>query len=78
MTTIAALYSRVASLEKALGWALEYIADGTDSSLGETPEHTCEFITNPEKGACDFHDRYFAACATLAGDDTACVSERKT
>lgn len=47
--------------EQALRWALDYIADGSD----ETPPHECEFITNPPKGACDFHERYWAAREAL-------------
>ncbi len=50
----------------ALAWALEYIADGTDPSEGETPRHDCEFESNPEKAACDFHEKYFDAQAKLS------------
>ncbi len=24
----------------------------------DCPPHNCEFFTNPEKGACDFHERW--------------------
>jgi len=27
----------------------------------EPPKHECEFITNPEKGACEFHERWVSA-----------------
>lgn len=56
-----ALRADVAALRGALEWALDYIADGL-----EVPAHECEFTTNPEKGACDFHEAYFGACDTLA------------
>ena len=30
----------------------------------EPPKHECEFITNPEKGACEFHERWVSAYET--------------
>ncbi len=53
------------ALWAALGWALDYISDGVDET--ETPEHACEFTSNPEKGACDFHEAYWEARAALSG-----------
>lgn len=47
--------------EQALRWALDYIADGSD----ETPPHVCEFDSDPTTGACDFHERYWAARESL-------------
>jgi hypothetical protein len=49
-------------VEEALRWAVDYIADG----LGGVPPHACEFIVNPEKGACDFCDAFVDARAALA------------
>lgn len=57
---------RLAEAEKALGWAIEYIADGADYAAGETPLHDCEFESNPEKGACDFHEQFFSAIEARA------------
>lgn len=39
-------------VRRSLRWALGELNDGNDT---EVPEHDCEFISNPEKGACDFH-----------------------
>ena len=50
----------------ALQWALDYVSDNTDPTDGETPIHDCEFETNPQNGACDFHKKYFSAIQTLA------------
>jgi len=46
---------------EALQWALDYIADGAEN----TPRHACEFTSNPLKGACDFHEQYWAAREAL-------------
>lgn len=30
-----------------------------DEQERDIPDHNCEFGTNPEKGACDFHEEWF-------------------
>lgn len=62
-------------LRGLLRWALTVIeewADGAPDDNGEygTPAHDCEFVTNPEKGACDFHDWYWDAVAALDAEST--------
>lgn len=54
------------ALRNALHWALDYIAD--DCEEDGTPVHSCEFTTNPLKGACDLHENYWSAKAVLAGE----------
>ena len=49
---------RIAELEAALRWALEWIADGL-----AIPPHDCGFLG--DTGHCAFHERYFGACAVL-------------
>jgi len=56
----------VERVRKALKWALDYIADGTNPAEGETPEHDCEFGSDPERGDCTFHREYFEAVEILA------------
>jgi hypothetical protein len=50
-----------ARLRAALGWALDYIAWDVGVDDYDTPKHSCEFFSNPEKGACDFHEHYWEA-----------------
>jgi len=45
-----------------LRWVMVEWLDDTDH--GEhIPPHMCEFITNPEKGACSFHEQWFDAAS---------------
>lgn len=46
----------VKALAAHLKWALDYIADGQ-----EVPSHWCEFGYAPDRGACEFHEKYFGA-----------------
>ncbi len=57
------LTERVAELEGALVWSLDYIADGL-----EAPRHDCEYYTNPLKGACDFCEQYWSS-RTLVSEE---------
>lgn len=65
-------------LREALEWAMSEISDGAayhdDNGI---PEHDCEFSSNPEKGACDFHDRWVEA-ERLTGQLAARVAEELT
>lgn len=45
-------------LLEALEWALIDIADGCALDGSEIPIHDCELLSNPEKGACDFHTHW--------------------
>jgi hypothetical protein len=57
-----------AALRKALQWALTVIeewANGKPDSNG-TPAHDCDFVSNPEKGSCDFHDEFWNATLLAA------------
>ena len=51
-----------------LRWVMVEFLDSSESHGGGThiPAHLCEFDTNPEKGACTFHELWFEA-AELAG-----------
>jgi len=48
-----AILPDVERLIKALRWARDYIQDGL-----ERPIHACEYNSNPEKGACDFCEKW--------------------
>lgn len=54
--------------EALLLWALRYIAGDCDPEIGEIPPHDCEFETNPEKGCCDFHEKYYVAFELITKD----------
>jgi len=49
---------KMQNLHDALKWALNYISKGNRI---DTPKHDCEYKTNPEKGYCEFHDKYWKA-----------------
>lgn len=51
------------ALRESLRWLLRITAEGAVGEAGEdgTPAHSCEFTTNPEKGACDFHFLWWQA-----------------
>jgi len=57
--------SHIDQLEGALEWALDYIADGADPDENEVPKHQCEYVSDPEKGACSFCTDYWRARALL-------------
>ena len=48
-----AILPDVERLIKELRWARDYIQDGL-----ERPIHACEYNSNPEKGACDFCEKW--------------------
>lgn len=50
-----------AALVGALQWTRDYIQDGL-----ETPSHNCEYFSNPEKGSCDFCEKWVDVQTTLA------------
>ena len=57
----------VERLRAALRWALIALAENSTTTHADgTPDHTCDFATNPEKGGCDFHEEYWTA-AELVG-----------
>jgi hypothetical protein len=37
--------------------------------IPDAPPHDCEFKTNPEKGACDFHERWAGDFALRVDDE---------
>ena len=54
-------------LRASLRWALIALAENAATThVDGTPDHTCDFVTNPEKGGCDFHEEYWTA-AELVG-----------
>jgi len=54
------------ALLDALAWAKREIDDAAEAwDENGTPGHVCEFRTNPEKGACSFHDGYWTVDALL-------------
>lgn len=54
-------------LEWLLRWALDQIAEQSQST-GETPDHDCEYITDPPAGHCSFHDKYWTALELLSAE----------
>lgn len=41
-------------------WLMQAVLDRTEWTAPDgCPEHQCEFTTNPEKGACSFHEQWF-------------------
>ena len=41
-------------------WLMQAVLDRTEWTAPDgCPEHLCEFETNPEKGACSFHEEWF-------------------
>jgi len=68
---VLAILARVAPVDverlAALRWALIALAENSTTTHADgTPDHTCDFVTNPEKGGCDFHEEYWTA-AELVG-----------
>jgi hypothetical protein len=61
------LKRRVEELEKSLAWALQEIRERStgEDSVG-TPDHSCEFETDPDRGKCDFHEGYWSAFQLLS------------
>ena len=56
-------------LSNALVWALHVIADDADGvDDSGVPTHACEFHTNPEKGACNFHEGWADAWVAIVGE----------
>lgn len=45
-----------------LAFFVGFMDEGDDA----TPDHRCEFVTNPEKGACEFHEMWADAITLLA------------
>ena len=64
-------------LRSSLNWALDEISDNAESHDDSgIPDHLCEFYSNPEKGACDFHEQWAdAECLTGRID---CAAEEPT
>ena len=60
---IAELEARNVRLAASLRWAVEYMEDGIP---GVAPHHECQFYSDPEKGACDFHDAWAEAMSLVA------------
>ena len=41
-------------------WLMQAVLDRVEWTAPDgCPEHLCEFTTNPEKGACSFHEEWF-------------------
>lgn len=60
--------AQLIALRKSLVWALSVIDEG-EMMAGDTPWHDCEFFSNPEKGACGFHEAYWTARELVDGDE---------
>ena len=56
----------IEKLKDSLAWAIGELGDGYNLEEGETPMHGCEYVYNPEKGHCDWHER-FSVAMELAG-----------
>jgi hypothetical protein len=51
-----------AQLVESLRWVMRAWLDDTTTIIGlHMPDHYCEFETDPEKGACLFHEEWFTA-----------------
>lgn len=60
--TITQLQLDKAELAKAYKWWFSCAQDGMEfHNTPDEPVHECEFDTNPEKGACDFCERFHDA-----------------
>lgn len=57
---VEALVAEIRRLRSDLGWMLQELTEYTTDADG-TPKHFCEFVYNPPKGACDFHERFWRA-----------------
>ena len=56
----------VAALQFIFEWLtdsgiLEWDPASKEHYIPVTPEHICEFGTQPDKGACDFHEKFWDA-----------------
>lgn len=38
---------------------MQVVLDRSEHAPDGCPDHACEFFTNPEKGACSFHEEWF-------------------
>jgi len=57
----------IAILKSALNWALFQIEDNEGGREGLSPEHVCEYDTNPDRGRCDFCEAWASAIMMLGG-----------
>jgi len=62
--------SSAADLKRLLSWAINEIHDlsgpMSNDDLDGIPDHDCEFDTNPDKGACAFHQMWGDCIIALA------------
>lgn len=49
-----------------LDWALQTMEEWRGCENDGTPNHECEFRTRPDKGSCNFHERYWTARELLS------------
>ncbi|HNC56655.1 MAG TPA: hypothetical protein PLP33_14490 [Leptospiraceae bacterium] len=48
-------------LQESLKWALIQIEESNGVDKYSTPKHECGYDSAPDKGHCDFHDKYWIA-----------------
>ena len=54
--------ARLDDMREALRWAMDALAyECGPGDANGTPKHECAFVTNPEAGACAWHDGYWEA-----------------
>lgn len=49
----------------SLDWSLHQLQEENGTDDQGTPKHECEFITNPPKGSCSFHEKFWKAVDNL-------------
>ncbi len=55
-------------LTDALRWALGEIGERKPMDSNGTPEHDCQFIHEPNVGACRWHEEYWTAMELVRGE----------